>query len=281
MSSLTRKMHELSCTIMIGTVVWFTMLPANSQNPAARPLVTSEQYERWKVELSNWNRWGKDDGLGALILITPAIRKQAASLVRDGMSISLASTAFVSKEVDIPCPAECARLAPNSSGSTDRIGYPCRRGGGGTHLDAFAHRLFDEKMWNGHPVQGSVSMVGGARKNSVLTMRNGMVTRAVLQDIPRLKGVPYWEPGERFFPEDFEAWEKKTGVRVGPGDALLLRWERRANVGPWADDSAAGFENSVIPWLKKRDVALLGWESPGYLPQPGADLSRRALHDLA
>src|SRR4029079_16656681 len=53
--------------------------------------VSADQYERWKKELSNWGRWGKDDEIGALNLITPAKRKQAAGLVRDGLTVSLAT----------------------------------------------------------------------------------------------------------------------------------------------------------------------------------------------
>ena len=45
--------------------------------------VSAEQYQRWKTELSNWGRWGKEDQIGALNLITPAKRRQAATLVRD------------------------------------------------------------------------------------------------------------------------------------------------------------------------------------------------------
>jgi kynurenine formamidase len=96
--------------------------------------------------------------------------------------------------------------------------------------------------------------------------------------------VEYLEPGARIYPEDLEAWEKKSGVRAGPGDAMLVRWgrwARRAKLGPWdTDQQAAGLDNSVIPWLKKRDVALLGWETPGYVPQPAGDLPRLALHDF-
>jgi kynurenine formamidase len=139
-------------------------------------------------------------------------------------------------------------------------------------------------MWNGYPVAGLVTLEGGAARNSILTMKQGIVTRGVLYDIPRLKGVPYLEPGTRIFPEDLEAWEKKAGARVGPGDAFLVRWgrwARRAKLGPWPiDEGAAGLDNSVIPWLKKRDVALIGWETPGYVPQPPGDLPRLALHDF-
>ena len=176
-------------------------------------------------------------------------------------------------------------VTASPAGATDRVGYPCIHGAGTTHLDSFAHRFFDGKMWNGYPVSELVTMEGGAARNSILTMKNGIVTRGILYDIPRLKGVPYLEPGTRIFPEDLEAWEKKAGVKAGPGDALLVRWgrwTRRAKLGPWPiDEGSAGLDNSVIPWLKKRDVALLGWETPGYMPQPPGDLPRIALHDFA
>ena len=122
-------------------------------------------------------------------------------------------------------------------------------------------------MWNGVPIADTVTMEGGASRNSILTMKDGIVTRGVLYDIPRLKGVAYLEPGERIFVEDLEAWEALSGVRVGAGDALLLRWGRWARqeaLGPFDTGAeAAGFDNSVIPWLKARDVALIGWETPG------------------
>ncbi len=64
-------------------------LAAQSGTPAAdrsasNPTVTTEQFEQWKKELSNWGRWGKDDQIGALNLITPAKRQQAAAKVKEG-----------------------------------------------------------------------------------------------------------------------------------------------------------------------------------------------------
>ena len=40
--------------------------------------------------LSNWGRWGADDQLGTMNLITPAKRKRAAALVQDGVPVSCA-----------------------------------------------------------------------------------------------------------------------------------------------------------------------------------------------
>ena len=276
-----------SAVVLFGAFTVATVRSGGAvpQGAASPPLVTQAQYERWQVELSNWGRWGKDDEMGTLNLITQAKRRTAAALVREGFSVSLASNASTEKGIDVPCPVDWAMLTASDEGATDRVAFPCIHGAGATHLDSFAHRFFNGKMWNGFPVSGLVTMENGAAKNSVLTMKNGIVTRGVLYDIPRLKGVPYLEPGTRIFPEDLEAWEKKIGIRVGAGDALLLRWgrwARRVQVGPWAiDEGSAGFDNSIIPWLKRRDIALLGWETPGYVPQPAGDLPRIAVHDFA
>jgi kynurenine formamidase len=167
----------------------------------------------------------------------------------------------------------------------DRIAFPCIHGAGHTHLDSFAHVFFDGKMWNGYAVNGLVTMERGAGKSSILTMKDGIVTRAVLYDIARLKGVPYLEPGTRIYAEDLEAWEKKTGVKAMAGDALLLRWgrwTRRSKLGPWPiNDAMAGFDNSILPWLKKRDIAILGWETPDYAPHPPGDLPPSSVHNFA
>ena len=251
----------------------------------SRPVITAAEYERWQKELSNWGRWGKDDEMGALNLITPAKRRAAAALVKDGITVSLASNAATQKELDVPCPAEWMMVTATQGGATDRIAYPCIHGAGATHIDSFAHIFFNGLAWNGYPVSTVVSKEKGAMRNSVLNMKNGIVTRAVLFDIPRLKGLPYLEPGTRIYPDDLEAWEKKAGVKIGAGDALLIRWgrwARRAKLGAWAiDEGAAGFDNSVIPWLKQRDISMIAWETPGYVPQPAGDLPRLALHNFA
>ncbi len=275
-------MRTLILSVVILAIFALPGSRARAQQAAAHPLVTPAEYLRWQTELSNWGRWGKDDELGTLNLITQAKRKQALALAREGFSVSLARDGNAVKGVDNPCPMEWELTTDRPETVTDRIAYPCIHGPGTTHLDSFAHMFFDGKMWNGYS-RNLVTKEGGAAKVSILTMKSGILTRGVLYDIPKLKGVPYLEPGTRIFPADLEAWEKMAGVKAGPGDALILRWgkwARRAQVGPQPGDEAAGLDNSVIPWLKKRDIGLLVWETAGYNPQPPGDLARNALHNF-
>jgi kynurenine formamidase len=242
--------------------------------------VTKEQYERWKKALSNWGRWGKDDEIGALNLVTPAKRKAAAALVKEGVSVSLAADPDTEKAVDNPNPYEHQMQGIGS----DRWGVSYH-GIAHTHLDALAHINENGVFYNGyHPDPDVVIKANHHFKNSIHNVKTGIFTRGVLIDIPRLKGVPYLEQGTPIYVDDLEAWEKKTGVKVGAGDALFVRtgvWARRKALGPYArgrNAKDAGLDPSVIPWLKKRDIALMGSDHPQYVSPSNITA---AAHDFA
>src|SRR6516165_9139902 len=208
-------------------------LPAGklAAQPASTHEVTGAEYERWKKDLSNWGRWGKDDQIGALNLITPAKRKQAASLVKEGFSVSMASDADTVKAVDNPNPYELKMLTIGS----DEIAVNYH-GIAHTHLDSLAHINDNGTFYNGYKPEAEKVLKQGHERNSIHNVKNGIFTRGILIDIPRLKGIPYLEPGTPIYVEDLEAWEKKAGVKVSAGDALFVRtgvWARRKAVGPW------------------------------------------------
>ncbi len=285
MTPVVSGLFALALVTTAGTVV-LTQGSAGAGNaPSNRPLLTKAQFERWKVELSNWGRWGKEDELGALNLVTPAKRKRAAALVKDGVPVSMASPVDTEKADDNTTPYEhtMIQLSPINAGDRLSVAYHGYRH---THLDAFAHRFFDGKMWNGFSRE-EVTSEGGAKKNSIYAVRNGIFTRGILVDVPLLKGVPYLEPGTRIYIDDLEAWEKRAGVKVSAGDALFIRtgrWTRRAKVGPWnAAREAAGLDAFVIPWLRQRGVAVLGSETAqDAVPAPGgAEVTVLPLHDFA
>ncbi len=225
--------------------------------------VTEADFHRWMQELSNWGRWGKDDQRGTANLITPAKVKQAASLVKQGITVSLEHPLLTEQAPDNSSPLEHTMTATGANPVADAYAMDryaiAYHGYAHTHMDALGHAFQDGKMYNGYP-QSSVTEAGAA-KNDITAFQSGIVTRGILVDIPALKGVPYLEPGDAIYPEDLEAWEKKTGLHIGSGDALFVRtgrWKRRAEKGPWnASEILAGLHVSVVPWLKQRDVAIL------------------------
>ena len=181
----------------VAALVMALGAPGLTGQDGGPPLASRAQYDAWFDELSNWGRWGPEDEMGALNLITPEKRREAAGLVTEGFTVSLASIASTERTIDNPCPIEWRMVSASPGGATDTVNYACIHGPGTTHIDGFAHRFFDGKMWNGYPIAETVTMEGGASRNAILTMRHGVLTRGVLYDIPRLKGVPYLEPGER------------------------------------------------------------------------------------
>jgi kynurenine formamidase len=217
--------------------------------------MTAAEFDALFKANNNWGRWGKDDRLGTANLITAAKRKQAAALVKEGITVSIAHDLSTEEAADNPSPLRRA-MAASLRSDTLTFNY---HGGFTTHIDALCHYLHKGQGYNGVAPSGSAETgcVPG-----IENVKHGIVTRGILIDIPRLKGVPYLEPGAPIYREDIEAWEKKAGVKVGPGDALVLRtgrWARRAALGPErALNNAAGFHVSVGPWIKARDVAIAG-----------------------
>src|SRR5262249_19187919 len=57
---------------------------------AARTPKTSDEFDKLFNEVKNWGRWGPNDELGSVNLITPAKRKQAIALAKTGETVSLA-----------------------------------------------------------------------------------------------------------------------------------------------------------------------------------------------
>ena len=214
----------MSKTMVLGIFagVAIAVVTVNGRAPQtgdASHKVTPDQFERWKKDLNNWGRWGKDDEIGTMNFITPAKRKQAAALVKEGFSVSLASDADTEKAVDNPQPYEHEMLGLGS----DRIGVAFH-GIAHTHLDSLAHINYDGVFYNGYkPDPEQVKKANGHGKNSIHNLKNGIFTRGILIDIPQLKGVKYLEPGTPIFVEDIEAWLKKTGLKLSPGDAVFVR----------------------------------------------------------
>lgn len=248
--------------------------------------VTAAMVDQWMTELSNWGRWGPQDQIGAVNLITPAKRKQAAALVKDGVSVSLARNTETEKAADNDSPfvhtmTSTGKSALQGSYSMDLISVSYH-GWAHTHMDSLCHMFYKGKMYNGYPQTDVTTQ--GATKLAVTNFKNGILSRGILMDIPRLKGVPYLAPGTPIYPEDLDAWEKKAGVKVGSGDIVLIRtgrWAARDAKGPWPiSTNAAGLYASCTKWLKARDVAVLGSDGASDVMPSGVAGVTQPIHQL-
>src|SRR5690606_5395170 len=77
----------------------------------ALPTLTAADIDEMFERVSNWGRWGDDDQRGTLNLITPEKRRQAAALVREGISVSLSQDLSSVEAVDNTMPLELVMTA--------------------------------------------------------------------------------------------------------------------------------------------------------------------------
>jgi kynurenine formamidase len=219
-----------------------------------RPQITAAQVDQWMQELSNWGRWGADDQLGAVNLITPDKRRAALALATTGEVVSLSLPTTVGAPPEDPESTAAftnLRVVNIPSDFLMERQQVAFHGATVSHLDALCHAHHDGKIYNGVALEDIFTEDGCARMG-ISGLAGGIVTRGVLLDIPRLKGLEAFEDGTHVYPEDIEAWERQTGVTVSSGDAIFLR------TGRWANDNRSGYDITVAPWLKQRDVALVG-----------------------
>lgn len=249
-----------------------------SRVPGARPTSAAE-YDQLFQQISNWGRWGKDDRRGTANLLTAAKRKQSAALVKVGLTVSLAHDVLTQKAEDNPQPWEHV-MNPGYQADTYKVSY---HGGAHSHIDALCHMPYNGLLYNG-VASKDVNTAKGCTTMGIDGLKEGIFTRGVLIDVPRLKGVPYLEPGTAVYAEDIEAWEKKAGVKLGSGDAILLRtgrWLRRDQRGPWGRDAgSAGYHVSAVRLIKARDVAVVGHDSTQEVHPSGVEGIGSPVHVL-
>ncbi len=279
-----KQIRSITGVIMLVLVI-LAIQPIGSGEAQSIKKLTKADIERMMTELSNWGRWGKQDQLGAMNLITPEKRREAARLVREGVSISLAHDTNSDPAQDNDNPFEHKMV---SSGETEGNMWAVEKMGvlfhgyQHTHLDALCHMFWNGKMYNGY-AQSEVTRQGAGRL-AITNLKEGVLARGVLLDIPRLKGVPWLEPGTAIYPEDLDAWLKKAGIKLRPGDVVLVRtgrWGKRAKQGPWnIGDSAAGLHASCAGWLKSHDVSILGSDAASDVLPSGIEGVTHPIHQL-
>jgi hypothetical protein len=287
-------------TVLLATGSWVSSQTGSPFKPhpsTQEPgrLVTLDKLKQWEKELSNWGRWGKDDQRGLLNLITPEKTKQATLLVKEGRTVTLQINPIKKTGSDTGGFGEnvhrMARIHPvtgDIQGALDVIQLSIHDGLN-SHLDALCHyqgpigRKPGEPAvsYNGFPFTLTAA---GCKESAADRMGPGYITRGILVDMPLMNKVKWLEPSTPIYAEDLEAWEKFAGIRIGAGDALLIRsgrWAKRAAEGPWAyGQGGAGLHASVLPWLRSRDVSLLASDAVNDVQPSGVQGINRPIHQV-
>jgi kynurenine formamidase len=230
---------------------------------------TPERMRKVYEQVKNWGRWGDEDEMGALNLITPDKRREGAACVVSGESVSCSLELPVRPSVENPHPAlhmmiqggdDC--LIPGLDFETvmDFVGVAFH-GMATSHIDALCHVFVDGLMYNGFSKDEVKST--GALRGSIMCAREGITSRGVLLDIPGSQGLPWLEPTAAITIAELESAEASQGVQATEGDILLVgtgRDARRNEHGPWSpmETGLAGLHPECIPWLHERGVAVLG-----------------------
>ena len=223
--------------------------------------------------VSNWGRWGADDERGTVNFITPEVIRKGAACVRRGEVFSLGlplgtegpqfGQAGRTNPLHVMTAINAA-FSPDPNGpriSDDMIVMGLQVA---TQWDSLAHVHYGGAMYNGHPPQAVTPL--GASKNGIDKQANGIVSRGVLLDIARLRGVERLAPGTAITAADLEAAEQRQNVRVESGDVLLVRTGHLRAFTIEGDrvlymKQMPGLSATCAPWLHAREVAAVATDT--------------------
>ena len=223
---------------------------------------TQDRVEAYFKELNNWGRFGPDDQKGTLNLITPARRTDALRLIRSGRTVSLA------RDV-IPRPVYMYHAT--FPGKRERVDVVLDRfdmvyhGFWITHVDALCHVAWDGELYNGRPFAASLSVEGANWCPIDPIALEGIATRGVLLDVAAARPDSYVSVGRPVTPRELDETAARVGVRVQPGDVVVIRsgdeafraahpdWVARVSPHP-------GLHLSCLEWFRDRDIAAVAWD---------------------
>lgn len=241
--------------------------------------LTDAELEAMFRRCSNAGKWGPNDELGTLNYITPAKRVSAAGLVRTGEVVSVGRDLTTQKSKTNAQPVvHVMSFTPEGPSAGDSFTI-APHGMVVTHMDALCHFSWQDQFYNGRKRSGTLTQ-SGARFGSIHAQRHGVFTRGILLDVAAARGVNWYQPDEYVTTADFEAAEKRQGVRVGSGDAIFVRtgMERmEAELGEQDIYPRAGMHAECAEWMHRRQVSLYGGDCIEKLPYPSESFTS-AIH---
>ena len=259
----------------------------------------SDHFLETSSQVRNWGRWGADDQLGTLNLITPEVVLAARDCIRHGRTIPLAvplehdgiQVGFVPGR-DNPTMALHALnegMDPDDDPdsfhtSDDHVSLGLQAG---THWDGLGHVSYSGKMYNGYDAS-TITAEDGATRCGIQHLRS-VCSRGVLLDVARARGVDLLDCPYAITAADLDAAAEMGGVEIRSGDIVLVRTGRMSLyhsgggmaycLGPGQDGSNAGLSLSTVPWLHAHDVAAVANDTLAFEVYP-SEADTLAVHML-
>jgi len=219
------------------------------------------------------------DERGASSRITAAQIRDAAALVREGRTISLA------QPLGPRTPTPPHRRAP--AHFMDRVGGDYvvdghRKPGFqysddtllvsmhvGTHIDSLAHVWDGDRLYNGFSPETITSKRGATRCG--IDKLGPIVGRGVLLDVAVFRGVRSLDAGDVISADELERCAAWAGVEVRENDVVLVRtgWWLEAGRDPeryFAGEPGVGLDGAR--WLAERRVVATGCDNSAYEATP-------------
>jgi kynurenine formamidase len=238
-----------------------------------------EEFHQLAKRVNNWGRWGQDDEVGTLNLITPEVVTKAAACIKTAKRFSLAVPLSLDGPQTGAIPGRINPLrtmvAINDAFTGDPTQF-CTSDDvvtmglqAATHWDSLAHVSYDNRLYNGFPAT-SITAHGAARCgiDKIATL----ASRGVLLDVARAKGADRLPGGYALRPEDLDAAEELAKVKVSPGDIVLLRTGQMQLF--MAGDKVAygvptpGPSMMTVEWFHDRDAAAVATDNLAFEVYP-------------
>ncbi len=236
------------------------------------------------ADVSNWGRWGDDDELGTLNLIDAAAVARGVAAARTGARIPLAIRMDANGPQLGNVPGRTNPLhtmvainqtytgdETDACFNDDTIAMGLQAA---THWDALGHVSYDGFLYNGFPAS---SVTADRRLTRCGIHRVGsIVSRGVLLDVARAKGVDMLDHGYPITEADLEAAVEQGGVRPEPGDVVLVRtgkmrlFKARDREG-YTLAPTPGLTTGTIRWFRRHDVAAVATDTFTLEVHPGED----------
>ena len=232
--------------------------------------MTRADFDRLAEKVRNWGRWGAEDQRGTLNHIGPEALKRAVGEVQSGKMFHLGLNFDRNgPQMNVhrfnPMVYVTELFTPIGTRDTDWyvaddvIHMPLQAA---TQWDALGHVHYDGLLYNDCNARACLGAKGAAKHGIEHLATPGIMSRGVLLDIARLKGVDRLPSDYAITPDDLNAACAAQNVGFNTGDILLVRTGHMQSFTVDGDREAfngpqTGLSHHCAEWVHDRSIAAV------------------------